>query len=125
MLEKDGRSQEAVMETMRIMNGALDGHKEHVGVVSAIYKGWGIIIDHVNASLKATVFPSIGDQVKQATGQLESMQKEAKAAMDSWGAGPAVKADWDAAIKEQKHKLHDLICAVQFRRNGSRAQTVY
>jgi len=110
-LEKQGKSQLAVMETMRLLNTALDTHAQHVGPLTAIWKGWGLIIDAVNESLRKTIFPTIGEDVQKAITQLANMQKEAKAASESWGAGPAIKTEWAEKIAAQRSKIHDLIAS--------------
>lgn len=108
VLEKQGDKQLAVIETMRLLNESLDRHREHVSPLMMVWKGWGLIIDSVNESLRKTIFPTVGEQAKQAMTDLIEMKRQAKLAADSWGAGPSVQADWDAKIKTQTQKLADL-----------------
>jgi phage-related minor tail protein len=102
-LEKQDKSQLAVMETMKLFNAQMNQHKEHVGLLTAVWKGWGIIIDDVNAGLQKTFFPTVDEQIKSAIARLNELKKESQP-YAAIGMNPYAKE-----IDAQKAKLHDLI----------------
>lgn len=107
-LEKEGKSQQAVIEVMHLMDASMATHKENVSALSAIYQGWVMIIDDVTAAFKKVVFPSIGDQVKTAIADLNDMQTKLAASQKTGGMS-AISDDLVQRITAQRKKVHDLI----------------
>ena len=107
-LEKEGKSQQAVIEVMHLMDAEMATHKENVGFLTASYRGWGMIIDGVTAALKRVVFPSIGEQVKKAIADLNDLQTKLAASQKLPGNG-SISAQLAQDVAAQRKKVHDLI----------------
>ncbi len=108
VLERQDNKQQAVIQTMRLLNASLDEQKLHIGVWAHIVDGATIAWDALNTAMRKSIFPTVGEQAQKAVTDLMEMKRQAQLASDSWGAGPAIKADWDAKIKAQTEKMVSL-----------------
>jgi len=107
-LEKEGKSQQAVIEVMHLMDTAMADHKDKVNILTASYRGWVMIIDDVTAAFKRMVVPTIGDQVKSAIAELNELQTKLKESQQN-GSMAARTEDLVARVAAQRKKVHDLI----------------
>ena len=75
-LDEEGKHQDAVIETMGLLKKALATQQEDVGILTAIWRGWGGIIDEVNGALRKTLFPTLGEQAIEAAAKVGKLRAE-------------------------------------------------
>jgi hypothetical protein len=108
-LDKEGNSQQAVIEAMKLMNAGLDENAKHLSYWQKNAQGWTMILDAASESMRKFAFPTIDEKVASQIGKLNELQDKMRrmTANGTADSGPAdqIRAD----IAKQRQVVHDLV----------------
>lgn len=108
-LEKEGHSQQAVIEAMTLMNASLDENVKHLSYWQKNAQGWRMLLDDISESMRKMAFPTVDEQVTKEITKLNDLQSKMRRMTAAGTADSAVGESVRADIAKQRQVVHDLI----------------